>query len=84
MEPNRALDGQLGGLGLNSLNAFRFIDAGGANHLVRWSMEPTISPTPVPHEALASTGPDFAGAIGQRIRDEGHFDGTCMAGCDRW
>jgi catalase len=22
-------------------------------------MEPTISPTPVPHEALASTGPDF-------------------------
>src|SRR6201987_1479593 len=43
----------------NSLNAFRFIDAGGASHLVRWSMEPTVSPTPVPHAALASMGPDF-------------------------
>jgi catalase len=43
----------------NSLNAFRFIDTGGASHLVRWSMEPTVSPTPVPHEALASMGPDF-------------------------
>jgi len=43
----------------NSLDAFRFIDAGGASHLVRWSMEPTLSPTPVPHAALASMGPDF-------------------------
>jgi catalase len=43
----------------NSLNAFRFIDAGGVSHLVRWSMEPTISQTPVPHAALASMGPDF-------------------------
>ena len=43
----------------NSLNAFRFIDAAGASHLVRWSMEPAVSPTPVPHEALASMGPDF-------------------------
>jgi catalase len=43
----------------NGLNAFRFIDAGGTSHLVRWSMEPTISPTPVQHEALASMGPDF-------------------------
>jgi catalase len=43
----------------NSLNAFRFIDAGGASHLVRWSMEPTVSPTPVPHAALDSMGPDF-------------------------
>jgi catalase len=43
----------------NSLNAFRFIDAGGASHLVRWSMEPTVSPTPVPHEDLAFMGPDF-------------------------
>jgi catalase len=43
----------------NSLDAFRFIDAGGAGHLVRWGMEPTISPTPVPHEALAAMGPNF-------------------------
>src|SRR6201987_6049858 len=43
----------------NSLNAFRFIDAAGASHLVRWSMEPTISPAPVPHADLASMGPDF-------------------------
>ena len=43
----------------NSLDAFRFIDAGDVSHLVRWSMEPTISPTPVPHAALASMGPDF-------------------------
>jgi catalase len=43
----------------NSLNAFRFIDAGRASNLVRWSMEPTLSPTPVPHAALASMGPDF-------------------------
>jgi catalase len=43
----------------NSLDAFRFIDAGGVSHLVRWSMEPTISQTPVPLAALASMGPDF-------------------------
>jgi catalase len=43
----------------NSLDAFRFIGAGGATHLVRWSMEPTLSPTPVPHAALASMGTDF-------------------------
>ena len=43
----------------NSLNAFRFTDGGGASHLVRWSMEPTVSPTPVPQAALASMGPDF-------------------------
>jgi hypothetical protein len=36
----------------------RFIDVSGANHLVRWSMEPTVSPTPVSH-ALASMGPEF-------------------------
>jgi catalase len=43
----------------NSLNAFRFIDAGGVSHLVRWSMEPTVSPTSVAQAALASMGPDF-------------------------
>ena len=43
----------------NSLNAFRFIDAGRTSRLVRWLMEPTAPPTPVPHAALASMGPDF-------------------------
>jgi catalase len=43
----------------NSLNAFRLVDGGGASHLVRWSMEPTVSPTSVPHAAFASMGPDF-------------------------
>jgi catalase len=43
----------------NSLNAFLFVDAGGARHLVRRSMEPTVSPTAVPLAALASMGPDF-------------------------
>ena len=43
----------------NSLNAFRFIDAAGNNHLVRWSMKATIQPTPVPHAALADMGPNF-------------------------
>jgi catalase len=43
----------------NSLDAFRLIDASGASHLVRWSMESTVSPTPVPHAALAAMGPDF-------------------------
>ena len=43
----------------NSLDAFRFIDASGASHLVRWGMEPTISAIPVPHAALAAMGPNF-------------------------
>jgi catalase len=43
----------------NSLNAFRFIDAGGDNRLVRWSMQPTMAPEVVPHAGLASLGPDF-------------------------
>jgi catalase len=43
----------------NSLNAFRFVDAAGASHRVRWSMEPTVSPTVVAHQDLASMGPDF-------------------------
>src|SRR5579863_9276586 len=40
----------------NSLNAFRFVDPAGNPHLVRWSMRPTISPTPVAHDALAKMG----------------------------
>ena len=43
----------------NSLNAFRFIDADGAGHLVRWSMQPTLPPTPVPQAELAARRPDF-------------------------
>ena len=43
----------------NSLNAFRFIDAGGASHLARWSMEPAVSPAPAPYATLAAMGPDF-------------------------
>ena len=43
----------------NSLNAFRFIDADGNNHLVRWSMKATIPPTSVAHDALAKMGPNF-------------------------
>ena len=43
----------------NSLNAFRFIDATGNAHLVRWSMKPTIPPASVPHDALANLEPNF-------------------------
>ena len=43
----------------NSLNAFRFIDAGGNSRLVRWSMQPTIPQTPLSHDALAKLGPNF-------------------------
>jgi catalase len=43
----------------NSLNAFRFVDAAGSSHLVRWSMQPTVPPQVVPHADLAALGPDF-------------------------
>ena len=43
----------------NSLNAFRFIDATGTSHLVRWSMKPTIPSASVPHDALAKLEPTF-------------------------
>jgi len=43
----------------NSLNAFYFIDNAGRSHLVRWSMQPTLSPQPVPQASLATLGPDF-------------------------
>lgn len=45
----------------NSLNAFRFIDAAGQSRLVRWSLQPTVSPYVVPSDTLASLGPDFLG-----------------------
>ena len=43
----------------NGLNAFYFVDAGGRSHLVRWSMQPTLDPQPVPQSSLAALGPDF-------------------------
>ncbi len=43
----------------NSLDAFRFIDASGGVHLVRWSMETTTPPHDVPPDSLSSLGPDF-------------------------
>ncbi|MCB8879843.1 catalase family peroxidase [Acidisoma cellulosilytica] len=43
----------------NSLNAFRFIDAGGDRHLVRWSMQPTVPLDPVPVAELAKLGPNY-------------------------
>ncbi|MDE1905469.1 MAG: catalase family peroxidase [Rhodospirillales bacterium] len=43
----------------NSLDAFRFIDATGHSHLVRWSMVPAAPFVAVPHAALAGMGPDF-------------------------
>ena len=49
----------------NSLNAFRFIDAAGNNHLVRWSMKTTIQPTPVPHTARRIWGQTFFSAASQ-------------------
>jgi catalase len=43
----------------NSLDAFRFIDAKGDSHLVRWSMVPVAAVEPVPQATLATQGPDF-------------------------
>lgn len=43
----------------NSLNAFRFVDADGHDHLVRWSMVPAVTPVAVSHATLASEGADF-------------------------
>jgi catalase len=43
----------------NSLDAFRFIDAAGHSHLVRWSMETTTPTHEVPQGSLTGLGPDF-------------------------
>jgi catalase len=43
----------------NSLNAFRFVDAGGESRAVRWSMRPDEAAHEVTAEALAKLGPDF-------------------------
>jgi catalase len=52
----------------NSLDAFRFINAQGAVHTVRWSMQPTIPQTPVPVAELAKRGPNYLEQdLGQRL-----------------
>lgn len=43
----------------NSLNAFRFIDAAGQSHLVRWSMVASVPPHIISNAALAGLGPNF-------------------------
>jgi catalase len=43
----------------NSLNAFRFVDAQGVSHLVRWSMRSTTAPHDVAADELSRLGPDF-------------------------
>jgi catalase len=52
----------------NSLNAFRFVDAAGESHLVRWSMQTTEPSHQGPGAALAGLGPDFLEAdLKQRL-----------------
>jgi catalase len=43
----------------NSLNAFRFIDRAGRTRTVRWSMQPTASPSIVPKATLSTLAADF-------------------------
>jgi catalase len=43
----------------NSLNAFLFTDASGADHAVRWSLLPMETVTPVTPDDLGKLGPDF-------------------------
>jgi len=42
----------------NSLNAFVFVDGGGAEHVVRWSLLPQAEVVPITEDALAKLGPD--------------------------
>ncbi|MBP0495561.1 catalase family peroxidase [Pararoseomonas indoligenes] len=49
----------------NGINAFVFTDAGGSDHVVRWSMRPAAQPVPVPPDHLATRAPDF---LNQEIR----------------
>ncbi|HEX3984472.1 MAG TPA: catalase [Acidisoma sp.] len=51
----------------NSLDAFRFIDARDVAHIVRWSMQPTAPPTPVPVAELARRGPSYLATIFVRL-----------------
>jgi catalase len=43
----------------NSLNSFVFVDGGGRESVVRWSLVPAAQPVAVPHDDLAKRGPDF-------------------------
>ena len=53
----------------NGLNAFRFIDAAGTSHAVRWSLLPAATPTAVDPATLAAAGPDVLEAeITRRVQ----------------
>jgi catalase len=55
----------------NSLNSFVFVDASGAEHVVRWSLLPAAQPVAISPEELAKRGPDFLEQeIAQRIASE--------------
>jgi catalase len=43
----------------NSLNAFLFVDSGGATQAVRWSLLPAAQPVAVSPDDLAKRGPNF-------------------------
>jgi catalase len=43
----------------NSLNSFVFVDASGADHVVRWSLLPAAQPIAVSPDELAKRGPIF-------------------------
>ncbi len=43
----------------NSLDSFVFTDAGGADHVVRWSLVPEAKPEELTAEALKARGPDY-------------------------
>jgi catalase len=53
----------------NSLNSFTFVDGAGGEHVVRWSLLPSVQPIAVSPEDLAKRGPDFlAQEIAERVR----------------
>jgi catalase len=43
----------------NSVNSFTFVEASGAEHVVRWSLLPAAQPVLIPPEDLAKQAPDF-------------------------
>ena len=52
----------------NSLNSFVFVDASGAEHVVRWSLLPAAQPVAVSTDELAKRGPNFLEQeIAQRV-----------------
>jgi catalase len=59
----------------NSLDSFVFIDASGSNHVVRWSLVPSVPPVAISPQDLAKRDPDFlADEITKRVE----------AGPQRW